>query len=110
MACQAGYGAPVVKRPGDGPGTTEAARPEAATIDISFTRGSTLFIEPEADLQPGEPLHLAGRSDAVLRDLDTGPARSDGETHVGRILDKLELRDRVQAVVPAYDVGLVRPA
>jgi DNA-binding NarL/FixJ family response regulator len=32
------------------------------------------------------------------------------KTHVGRILAKLELRDRVQIVVFAYDHGLVRPA
>ncbi|GAA4242682.1 hypothetical protein GCM10022254_76580 [Actinomadura meridiana] len=31
------------------------------------------------------------------------------KTHFGRILMKLELRDRSQAIVYAYEVGLVRP-
>ena len=31
------------------------------------------------------------------------------KTHFGRILMKLGLRDRPQAIVYAYEVGLVRP-
>jgi len=32
------------------------------------------------------------------------------KTHVGRILGKLGLQDRVQIVVFAYETGLVRPS
>lgn len=31
------------------------------------------------------------------------------KTHVGSLLAKLELRDRVQAVIYAYETGIIRP-
>jgi DNA-binding NarL/FixJ family response regulator len=44
----------------------------------------------------------------IAEELVITPATA--KTHVGRILMKLELRDRVQAVVFAYESGLVRPS
>jgi len=49
-----------------------------------------------------------GRSNTeIARDLYLGEATI--KTHVGRILAKLGARDRVQAVVMAYESGLVEP-
>nr|WP_269810737.1 response regulator transcription factor [Kineosporia rhizophila] len=80
---------------------------------------------------PGSPGDGPGRAEAVLAELTdrerqvfllVAAARSNREIaaelhlsegtvkiHVGRILNKLGLRDRVQAVVLAYESGLVVP-
>jgi DNA-binding NarL/FixJ family response regulator len=39
----------------------------------------------------------------------TGVSTTTVKTHVARILSKPGLRDRVQAVVPAYETGIVTP-
>ena len=63
---------------------------------------------------------LTGREADVLREIAAGRANqeiaarlfvSEGtvKTHVAAILRKLDLRDRTQAAVAAYELGLVRP-
>jgi DNA-binding NarL/FixJ family response regulator len=57
-----------------------------------------------------EVLVLIGRG---LNNREIGETLFVGEatvkTHIGRVLMKLQLRDRVQAVIYAYEVGLVGP-
>jgi DNA-binding NarL/FixJ family response regulator len=57
-----------------------------------------------------EVLTLLGRglsNPEIARELKVGEATV--KTHVAHVLDKLELRDRIQAVIFAYEIGLIKP-
>ena len=94
-----------------------------ALLAPSITRRLVERFAPEASCGP--PVHadlsaLTPRELEVLRLLAGGLSNAElatqltlseatVKTHVGRILAKLQLRDRVQAVVLAYQTGLVGP-
>ena len=80
-------------------------------------RFAAVLPEDDAQADLGE---LTGREREVLRLVALALSNSEiatrlvlteatVKTHVSSVLRKLDLRDRVQAVVYAYDVGLVRP-
>lgn len=104
----------------------EAVRTVAAGEALLSTAVTRRVIEEfvrrvPSDLPPSDALsELTERELEVLRLIARGLSNAEiadalvitpatAKTHVGRILTKLDLRDRVQAVVFAYETGLVRP-
>lgn len=78
-------------------GTGGAPMRDTAELDVLTDREREVLVliaKGMSNLEIAESLFL---SEATVK------------THVGRILAKLELRDRVQAVVLAYETGLARP-
>jgi len=94
-----------------------------ALLAPSVTRrliGEFARLHPATPLQPDRIRELTPRETEVLRLIAEGLSNGDIaerlvvseetiKTHVSRVLTKLGLRDRAQAVVVAYESGLVAP-
>ena len=94
----------------------------AALLDPAVTRRviEEFARNPATGPRPPEVNRLTDRELEVLHQVARGLSNAEiaatlvvseatVKTHVARMLDKLRLRDRVQAVVYAYEHGLIRP-
>ena len=94
--------------PAGHPAADRRVRPPAPTRHRTRTRHRRRL----AALTPRETQVLRLVAEGLSNSGDRRPAgrhRGDGEDHVSRVLGKLGLRDRTQAVVAAYESGLVVP-
>lgn len=104
-----------------------AVRVIAAGDALLAPRVTRMMIEHFAERRPRTPQARARLQELTERELEVltriGRGSSNAEigaelyiaeqtvkTHVGKVFAKLDLRDRVQAVILAYDAGLVEPA
>jgi DNA-binding NarL/FixJ family response regulator len=107
---------------GDSAHSPAAGSPGATTPSASQT-SPTSTASPTSQPSPASSGRLASLTPRELEVLElVGQGRSNAEiaealfvgeatvkTHVSNVLSKLHLRDRVQAVVAAYEAGLIRP-
>ncbi|QOR71839.1 response regulator transcription factor [Ruania alkalisoli] len=91
------------------PSSTRRLIEHLATVLPDEQKASAAVLDSLTDREREVLMLMArGRSNTEIAS-DLFVAEATVKTHVGRVLAKLDARDRVQAVVTAYETGLVSP-